>query len=173
MKKNPILTSKPLSLPWPTQDPFIFCSYHSDAFPGGNNDLGPKSSLGGRNIGQDFASKDGWNMYHGTKVPGFPAHPHSGFETVSLVTKGLVDHSDSLGGKGRFGNGDVQWLTSGKGVQHAENFVVLDRSVTHLSRNHPLEKLGLRIGSLFFQELLQVLVDCQSCRPTGLKVSAA
>ncbi len=124
---SPILKTEPLSLPWKTQDPFIFCSYHSDLFPGGNDELGPHSSLAGRNIGQDFASKDGWNMYHGQKVPGFPAHPHSGFETVTLVTKGMVDHSDSLGAAGRFGFGDVQWLTSGKGVQHAEMFPLLNK----------------------------------------------
>ena len=127
MKNNSIITTKPLSLPWPTQDPFIFCAYHYDNFPGGNDDLGPNVSLEGRNIGQDFASKNGWNMYHGTNVSGFPSHPHSGFETVTIVTKGMVDHSDSLGGAGRFGGGDVQWLTSGKGVQHAEMFPLLNK----------------------------------------------
>ena len=127
MEKNAIISIKPLSLPWPTQDPFIFCAYHYDEYPGGNDDLGPNVSLQGRNIGQDFASKDGWNMYHGTDVPGFPAHPHSGFETVTIVTKGMVDHSDSIGGKGRFGGGDVQWLTSGKGVQHSEMFPLLNQ----------------------------------------------
>lgn len=126
MTKSPIKSTKYLSLPWETQDPFIFCSYHYDEFPGGKEDMSPNTSLDGRTLGQDFVSKDGWNMYHGTKVPGFPAHPHCGFETVSVVTKGMVDHSDSLGGKGRFGNGDVQWLTSGKGVQHAEMFPLLD-----------------------------------------------
>lgn len=125
--KTSITKTEPLSLPWKTQDPFIFCSYHNDLFPGGNENLGPNSSLAGRNIGQDFAGKDGWNMYHGRRVPGFPAHPHSGFETVTLVTKGLVDHSDSLGARGRFGFGDVQWLTSGKGVQHAEMFPLLNK----------------------------------------------
>ncbi len=127
MTNSPIKNIKPLVLPWETKDPFIFCSYHYDNYPGGNKNLGPNASLSGRALGQDFASKDGWNMYHGTKVPGFPAHPHCGFETVSIVTKGIVDHSDSLGGKGRFGNGDVQWLTSGKGVQHAEMFPLLDK----------------------------------------------
>lgn len=123
---TPIIDIKPLRIPWATQDPFIFCAYHNDAFPGGNDSLGPNTSLEGRNIGQDFDSIDGWNMYHGSNVPGFPAHPHSGFETVTIVTKGVVDHSDSLGGKGRFGNGDVQWLTSGKGVQHSEMFPLLN-----------------------------------------------
>lgn len=127
MNKSAIKNIKPLTLPWATQDPFIFCSYHYDEYPGGNESLGPNASLQGRNMGQDFASKDGWNMYHGKNVPGFPAHPHCGFETISVVTKGMVDHSDSLGGKGRFGNGDVQWLTSGKGVQHAEMFPLLNK----------------------------------------------
>jgi len=124
---TPIIKTEPLSLPWKTQDPFIFCSYHLDMYPGGNDELGPNSSLEGRNIGQDFSGKDGWCMYHGTKVPGFPAHPHSGFETVSIVTQGMADHSDSLGACGRFGEGDVQWLTSGKGVQHAEMFPLLNK----------------------------------------------
>lgn len=127
MKKSSIKEVKPLILPWETKDPFIFCSYHYDDFPGGNENMEPNVSLEGRPLGQDFASKDGWNMYHGANVPGFPAHPHCGFETVSVVTKGMVDHSDSLGGKGRFGNGDVQWLTSGKGVLHAEMFPLLNK----------------------------------------------
>ena len=117
---------EPLRLPWKTQDPFIFCSYHYDIYPSGNDELGPADSLEGRVIGQDFSGKDGWSMYHGRKVPGFPAHPHCGFETVSIVTKGMVDHSDSLGAKGRFGEGDVQWMTAGKGVQHAEMFPLLN-----------------------------------------------
>ncbi len=124
---SPILKIESLSLPWKTQDPFIFCSYHLDMYPGGNDELGPDSTLEGRNIGQDFSGNDGWNMYHGRKVPGFPAHPHSGFETVSVVTKGVVDHTDSLGAASRFGNGDVQWLTTGKGVQHAEMFPLLNK----------------------------------------------
>jgi len=126
-KENPVLNTENLSSPWQTQDPFIFCAYHLDAYPGGNKNLGPNEGLSGRNIGQDFAGINGWNMYHGTKVPGFPAHPHSGFETVTVVKKGMVDHSDSLGATGRFGNGDVQWLTSGKGVQHAEMFPLLKK----------------------------------------------
>ncbi len=126
MNSTAIKSISALQLPWKTQDPFIFCSYHFDVYPGGNKNLGPSESLAGRNIGQDFSGKDGWSMYHGTEVPGFPAHPHAGFETVSIVTKGVVDHSDSLGGKGRFGNGDVQWLTSGKGVLHAEMFPLLN-----------------------------------------------
>lgn len=110
------------SAPWPTIDPFLFCVHHNDAYPSGNAKLGPNASLAGRQIGQDFAGKDGWSMYHGETVPGFPAHPHRGFETVTIVRKGLIDHSDSLGATARFGGGDVQWLTAGKGIVHCEMF---------------------------------------------------
>lgn len=103
----------------------MFCAFHADDYPNGNGTMGPDASLGGRAIGNDFTIKDGWRMYHGSKVPGFPVHPHRGFETVSIVERGLVDHSDSLGAAGRFGNGDVQWMTAGKGVQHSEMFPLL------------------------------------------------
>ena len=122
-----ILNINPLGFPWKTQDPFLFCVYHADDYPRGNEELGPASSLEGRNIGQDFVLKDGWRMYHGDKVPGFPAHPHRGFETVTIVKKGIVDHADSLGATARFGNGDTQWLTSGKGLQHSEMFPLLNQ----------------------------------------------
>jgi len=115
-----------LGFPWPTIDPFLFCVYHDDAYPQGNAQFGPDAPLDGRNLGQDFAGKDGWRMYHGLKVPGFPAHPHRGFETVTIVRRGLIDHSDSLGAAARFGGGDVQWLTAGRGIVHAEMFPLLD-----------------------------------------------
>ena len=121
-----ILNILPLGHQWPTLDPFLFCAYHDDAYPAANADMSPKASLTGRNMGQDFSRKDGWSMYHGSSVPGFPAHPHRGFETVTIVRKGLIDHSDSLGATARFGRGDVQWLTAGKGIVHAEMFPLLN-----------------------------------------------
>jgi hypothetical protein len=117
----------PLGFPWQTSDPFLFCVHHDDRYPAGNEKMGPGASLAGRNLGSDFEGKDGWRMYHGEVVPGFPAHPHRGFETVTIVRRGLIDHSDSLGAAARFGGGDVQWLTAGKGVVHSEMFPLLDR----------------------------------------------
>ncbi len=116
----------PLGMQWPTIDPFLFCAHHRDAYPAGTAALGPAADLVGRQIGQDFANVDGWNMYHGRGVPGFPAHPHRGFETVTYVRSGVIDHSDSLGARARFGRGDTQWLTAGKGIVHCEMFPLLD-----------------------------------------------
>jgi quercetin 2,3-dioxygenase len=125
MSDTAILDIQPLGFQWPTMDPFLFCVHHADAYPKANARMGPAAPLTGRNIGQDFTPKDGWRMYHGNSVPGFPAHPHRGFETVTVVLKGFVDHSDSFGAAGRYGEGDVQWMTAGRGLQHAEMFPLL------------------------------------------------
>ena len=127
MKKNSILSIQPLGFMWPVNDPFLFCAHHLDHYPAGNDEMGPAASLKGRNLGQDFTIKDGWRMYHGETIPGFPAHPHRGFETITVVMKGFVDHSDSWGQAGRYGNGDVQWMTAGSGLQHSEMFPLLNK----------------------------------------------
>ncbi len=132
---NPILAVRPLGPPpWPTLDPFLFCVHHNDGYPKGNDDMGPAAPLTGRDLGMDFARKDGWSMYHGLTIPGFPAHPHRGFETVTLVRQGYIDHSDSLGATARFGQGDCQWMTAGKGIVHAEMFPLRERET-----DNPLE----------------------------------
>src|SRR5262245_60088443 len=125
---DPILQVSALSNRWQTLDPFLFCVHHLDLYPKGNDQFGPAASLAGHDIGQDFGNPDGWSMYHGDVVPGFPQHPHRGFETVTIVRKGYIDHSDSLGAAARFGMGDVQWLTAGAGVVHSEMFPLLDRN---------------------------------------------
>jgi redox-sensitive bicupin YhaK (pirin superfamily) len=127
VRRDVILETKPLGFPWETADPFLFCVHHDDAYPRGNEQLGPDASLAGRDLGQDFVGKDGWRMYHGEVVPGFPQHPHRGFETVTILRSGYVDHSDSLGATARFGPGDVQWLTAGQGILHCEMFPLLER----------------------------------------------
>jgi redox-sensitive bicupin YhaK (pirin superfamily) len=126
MRGDAILQTVPLGFQWPTIDPFLFCVHHLDTYPAANGRLGPDASLAGRPIGNDFDAVDGWRMYHGSSVPGFPQHPHRGFETLTFVRQGLVDHSDSLGATARYGRGDVQWMTAGSGIQHAEMFPLLD-----------------------------------------------
>lgn len=123
---SPVLQTVALGFQWPTVDPFLFCVHHLDHYPSGTPQLGPAASLEGRTLGQDFEGIDDWRMYHGLVVPGFPAHPHRGFETITYVRRGLVDHSDSLGAAARYGRGDVQWMTAGSGIVHAEMFPLLD-----------------------------------------------
>lgn len=126
---------KPLGFQWETADPFLFCVHHEDAFPQGNEQMGPsKDHFSGRHLGDDFIIKDGFRMYHGKTVPGFPGHPHRGFETITVVRKGIVDHADSLGASGRYGNGDVQWMTAGGGVQHSEMFPLI-----YKDKENPME----------------------------------
>jgi redox-sensitive bicupin YhaK (pirin superfamily) len=134
VRENIVIDVLPLTMPWPTLDPFLFCVHHNDASPAGDKAMGPKASLAGRAIGQDFSGRDGWSMYHGDRVPGFPQHPHRGFETVTVARQGYIDHSDSLGAAARFGNGDLQWMTAGKGIVHSEMFPLI-----HADRSNPTE----------------------------------
>lgn len=127
MSASPIIQSLPLGARWPCIDPFLFCAHHNDAYPAGDGQLGVQAvELEDRPMGSDFSNKDGFSMYHGEHVPGFPGHPHRGFETVTLVRKGLIDHADSLGAAARFGGGDVQWVTAGAGIMHSEMFPLLN-----------------------------------------------
>ena len=153
--------------PWPTSDPFLFCVHHHDDYPSGNSDHGPSVSLRGRDIGQDFSQRDGWNMYHGDVVPGFPQHPHRGFETISVMRGGLMDHADSLGAAARFGSGDVQWMTAGAGIVHSEMFPLLDQD-----RPNPLEMfqiwLNLPRKDKFVDPYFTMLWDAQVPRLIAL-----
>ena len=53
-------------------------------------------------------------------IRGFPMHPHRGIETVTYMLEGSTHHRDSLGNAGLIGPGDVQWMTSGRGILHEE-----------------------------------------------------
>ena len=133
-KMKAIKKIRALGFQWETLDPFLFCVHHEDFYPKGNDNMGPQASLSGRQLGQDFNIKDGWRMYHGKEIPGFPGHPHRGFETLTVVRKGMVDHADSAGGAGRYGNGDLQWMTAGKGLMHSEMFPLINKDA-----ENPLE----------------------------------
>lgn len=134
MPVEPIKKIRPLGFQWETADPFLFCVHHEDKFPRGNDVMGPATSVKDRPLGDDFIIKDGFRMYHGKTVPGFPGHPHRGFETITVVREGVVDHADSMGAAGRYGYGDVQWMTAGAGVQHSEMFPLI-----HKDKENPME----------------------------------
>jgi redox-sensitive bicupin YhaK (pirin superfamily) len=62
-----------------------------------------------------FGSKDPADY-----IKGFPMHPHRGIETVTYMISGHVNHKDSIGNSGSISDGDVQWMTSGRGIMHEE-----------------------------------------------------
>jgi hypothetical protein len=153
-----IISQSRLGFPFACDSPFLFAVYHLDKYPPGGKNLGPDPRLlRGRNIGSDFGNPAGWSMYHGDQgVPGFPKHPHRGFETITVTRRGLVDHTDSLGNGGRFGFGDAQWMTAGSGISHAEMFPLLDQKndniLEHVRGDEPT--MGHRC--------------CRSCSPAAL-----
>ncbi|KAJ3303670.1 hypothetical protein HDV03_003644 [Kappamyces sp. JEL0829] len=106
-----------------TQDPFLFAVYHKDDYPADTS--GGKMQAPRKGNGMDFDADQPWRMYHGDRFPGFPQHPHRGFETITATIDGIIDHSDSMGGAGRYGQGDLQFMTAGKGIVHGENFPLL------------------------------------------------
>jgi redox-sensitive bicupin YhaK (pirin superfamily) len=89
----------PMSLDAADADPFILLVHHRHRF-------------------------SGWDpirpLFRVLLPEGFPAHPHRGFETVTMTLDGGLTHRDSLGIKQRYGGGEVQWLTAGRGVLHEE-----------------------------------------------------
>src|SRR4249920_6528 len=66
----------------------------------------------------DYAAP--YSFSPGAGKRGVGAHPHKGFETVTVAFQGEVEHRDSSGGGGRIGPGDVQWMTAGSGIVHEE-----------------------------------------------------
>ncbi|HSQ62276.1 MAG TPA: pirin family protein, partial [Polyangiaceae bacterium] len=62
----------------------------------------------------------GPSEYSPGEAIGAPDHPHRGFETVTYLLSGEMQHADSAGHRGKLGPGDVQWMTAGRGVVHSE-----------------------------------------------------
>ena len=74
-----------LTFPFKTPDPFLFCVYHKDHYPAGNINMeAPR-----KGNGADFDSSVPYRMYHGDTIPGFPQHPHRGFETITATLTGI------------------------------------------------------------------------------------
>lgn len=144
-KSGQVLRSEALKLHWDCEDPFVFVSHHSDEYPCGNAQQAPPlPQIAGRNLGRDYRKLFGFRMYNGKVVPGFPMHAHWGYETVTVAETGYIDHFDSLGNKGRYGFGDVQWLSAGSRYQHDEMYPLAfsDRDnpndITQIMINLPL-----------------------------------
>ena len=75
-----------LTFPFKTPDPFLFCVYHKDYYPLGNINMeAPR-----KGNGADFDSTTPYRMYHGDTIPGFPQHPHRGFETITATLTGIL-----------------------------------------------------------------------------------
>ena len=132
MSADSIYAITPIQFRLDLKDPFIFCAHHIDHYPKANAEMGPATP----------ALNKEYNMYYGEVVPGFPEHPHTGFETITLVERGTVDHFDSLGNAGRYAAGDVQWLTTGNGVEHCEMFPLIDQE-----HDNPLELFQIWFNS--------------------------
>eukprot|EP00049_Salpingoeca_infusionum_P027206 m.31057 g.31057 ORF g.31057 m.31057 type:complete len:370 (+) comp9370_c1_seq1:410-1519(+) len=77
-----------------------------------------------RSIGRrELRNFDPFLMLDEFKVPigaGFPDHPHRGFETVTYMLDGAFEHEDFCGHRGKLESGDLQWMTAGRGIVHAE-----------------------------------------------------
>jgi hypothetical protein len=135
-----------INIHWSGDDPFTFVSHHHDQYPKGNQQLAPPLQLiSGRNLGRDYQERYGFRMYHGRVVPGFPMHAHWGYETVTIAEKGFVDHFDTEGNHGRYGNGDVQWTLASSRYEHCEMYPLLDQEndnpvhITQIMINLPLD----------------------------------
>ena len=145
--KGPFLKTSQMTMHWDTEDPFTFVSHHEDDYPEGNAQQAPPlQQIAGRNLGRDYRKIMGFRMYNGKVVPGFPMHAHWGYETVTLPQIGYVDHFDNLGIKGRFGFGDVQWVSAPGFYEHCEMYPLVRKDarnpndITQIMINIPLEE---------------------------------
>ena len=117
-------------------------------------------------------------MYRGEEVPGFPCHPHRGYETITVSQKGFVDHVDTQGTAGRYGNGDVHWLTAGKGTMHSEMFPLVNEKkknpldLFQIWLNSPRSKKNVDPQSkMYWSEKIPVVKDKdEHGRKTNIKV---
>ena len=144
-KKGPVVKTTRFDMHWDTEDPFIFVSHHEDDYPHGNRQMAPPlQEISGRDLGRDYEKRFGFRMYNGKVVPGFPMHAHWGYETVTLAQLGFVDHFDSEKREGRFGNGDIQWVSASSKYMHDEMYPLVDQDgrnpndITQIMINLPL-----------------------------------
>ncbi len=163
---GPILKEQSAELHWDTVDPFLFVSHHYDLYPKGNElQAPPYAEVKGKELGQDYSNRFyGYRMYTGKVTPGFQLHSHWGYETITVVSQGYVDHFDSIGNQGRYGNGDVQWITAGGRYHHCEMYPLVHQDkdnpqlVTQILLNLPLsEKNTEPVVRTIWKEELSVI----------------
>lgn len=142
-----IMRVQEASYNWDTEDPFSFAVYHRDNYPKGNEiQAPPQEEINARQVGNDYTKFVGYRMYKGKVTPGFPLHSHWGYECLTYVAEGYVDHFDSMGNQGRFGFGDLQWTTASSRFAHCEMYPLAytDRDnievVTQICINLPLDR---------------------------------
>jgi hypothetical protein len=101
-------------------------------------------------------------------LKGFPLHPHRGIETVTYMLAGIVRHRDSLGNAGTIGPGDVQWMTSGRGILHEEMPAPLDGQMAgfQLWVNLPAR---LKMSQPRYQEIAAAQIP-EIKRPNGVTI---
>lgn len=157
-----VVREQAAELHWDTEDPFMFASHHFDDYPRGNRQQAPPlEEIKKRSLGHDYRPQYGYRMYGGKVAPGFPLHTHWGYETITICTEGYVDHFDSLGNQGRFGYGDVQWITASSRYGHCEMYPLAfaDRDnhhrVTQIMIHIPNEKKnkGVEINNVWAENV--------------------
>jgi len=143
---GPVLREQVASYNWDCEDPFFLVTHHFDDYPPGNAQQAPPlPEIRRRTLGNDYDKRLGYRMYKGKVSPGFPLHTHWGYETITFVSEGYIDHFDSEGNCGRFGFGDVQWITASSRYRHDEMYPLAftDRDnhqmVTQIFLNLPIE----------------------------------
>ena len=125
----PGLQTFPLGAQWPTMEPFLFVAHHRDDYPEGMDDLGPAPEQLAAAWATTSPKRTAGRC---TTAAGWATASAPGFETITHVRHGLIDHADSTGATARFGHGDTQWMTAGKGVQHCEMFPLVNKDSGNL-----------------------------------------
>jgi redox-sensitive bicupin YhaK (pirin superfamily) len=170
--KGPFIRVSEMTMHWDTEDPFIFVSHHEDDYPAGNRQMAPPlEEISGRNLGRDYKKIMGFRMFNGKVVPGFPMHAHWGYETVTLAHTGYVDHSDCEGTTGRYGFGDVQWVSAPGFYEHCEMYPLVNKEgrnpndITQVMIALPPEKRNLpenSVNTVWKDEI--PLISSEGCR---------
>lgn len=162
---GPVLKEQAAPLHWDTDDPFLFASHHFDPYPKGNElQAPPYEQVKKKDLGNDYYRIFGYRMYTGKVSPGFQLHAHWGYETITMASKGYVDHFDSLGNQGRYGYGDMQWISAGSRYHHCEMYPLAfqDRPnpqlITQIMINLPLKEKNtpVQVTTVWKEDLAEV-----------------